>query len=52
MMLLLMFVVWVIFGIWMFRCLDRTPKQCLQCVLGRYILLFVVLAVITAAYPK
>lgn len=51
-MMLLMFVVWVLFGIWMFRCLGRTPKQCLQCILGRYIGLFVVLALITACYPK
>lgn len=44
---ILMFIAWLVFGVWMFRCLGRTPKQCLQCVVGRYIGLIVVLILIT-----
>lgn len=43
----LMFIAWSAFGLWMFRCLGRTPKLCLQCVLGRYVGLIVVLIAIT-----
>lgn len=43
----LMFIAWSAFGLWMFRCLGRTPKQCLQCVIMRYIGLIVVLVLIT-----
>lgn len=44
---ILMFIAWLVFGVWMFRCLRRTPKQCLQCIVGRYIGLIVVLILIT-----
>lgn len=51
-MQIVMFIAWSVFGLWMFRCLGRTPKQCLQCVIGRYIGLLVVLIAITVIFPK
>lgn len=49
---ILFFVVWSVFGFWMFRCLGRTPKQCLQCVIGRYIGLLVVMILLMTFVPK
>lgn len=52
MLQILVFIAWSVGGFWMFRCLGRTPKQCLQCVIGRYIGLLVVLLLIIAFFPK
>lgn len=45
-------IVWSIFGFWMFRCVGRTPKLCLQCVIGRYIGLLVVMLLVMTFVPK
>ena len=52
MTLILLFVVWSVCGFWMFRCLGRTPKQCLQCVVGRYIVLLIAMYIVVAFFSK
>lgn len=47
---LLMFIVWAVFGVWMWRCVGRTPKQCLQCIVGRYIGLIAALLIVSVLF--
>ncbi|MNB75791.1 hypothetical protein D3C75_224480 [compost metagenome] len=43
-----MFIIWVVCGVWMWRCVGRPPKQCLQCIVTRYIILIVALLIASA----
>lgn len=42
----LMFIVWVVFGVWMFGCLRKV--SCFQCIFFRYVGLIITLMVVSA----
>lgn len=44
----LMFVLWLVFGVWMFKCIGKVG--CVRCVLIRYTALIICLIIVSALF--